>query len=236
VTKILTWNIWFGAQAFNARATGLVREITARRPDVVALQEVRPEMRRILEHHVAGYELFGGDSMFGYDAMLMTRTGTAVGGDIVELPSRMGRRLLAVELANGLVVATVHLESTLPCGPERCAQLALIGPWLAARSENAILVGDMNFDDFDARESDVLDDSFVDVWPVLRAGAPGYTVDSKANTMRSELRSKVQKRIDRAFLRGPTFRATEIELVGAKPIGDHLFVSDHFGLAITLDP
>jgi len=139
MTSILTWNVWFGAQAFNARATGLVREITARRPDVVALQEVRPEMRRLLERHVPGYELFGGDSVFGYDVMLMTRIGTAVRGDVVELPSRMGRRLLAVELTSGLVIATVHLESTAPCGPERCAQLALIGPWLAARSANAIV-------------------------------------------------------------------------------------------------
>ncbi len=231
--RILTWNVWFGAHQFRARTAGLVREIMRRRPDVVALQEVTPPLRAILDYELAGYSLHGGDGSFGYDVMLLVR-GEVRGSDTLELPSEMGRRLLVVELAAGLTVATVHLESTAPCVKQRAAQLAAIGPWLAARAEDACLVGDMNFDDFAATESDVLDDSYVDVWQTTRK-EPGYTVDSVVNTMRADLRGKVQKRIDRVFLRGPRWRAESIALVGTDPIDVHdTFVSDHFGLAVEL--
>ena len=231
--NLLTWNVWFGAHQFRPRTAALIREIVRRRPDVVALQEVTPGLRAILDYELAGYTLHGGDSSCGYDVMLLVR-GEVRGVDALELPSEMGRRLLVVELASGLTVATVHLESTAPRVQQRAAQLALIGPWLAARAEDACLVGDMNFDDFAATESDVLDESYVDVWQAMRA-EPGYTVDSTINTMRSDLRGKVQKRIDRVFLRGPRWRADSIALVGTDPIDIHdTFVSDHFGLTVEL--
>jgi endonuclease/exonuclease/phosphatase family metal-dependent hydrolase len=232
--QLLTWNVWFGAQQFRPRTAGLVREIARRRPDVIALQEVTPALRAILDYELAGYTLHGGQSPFGYDVMLLTR-GEVRDFAELELPSEMGRRAIAVELASGLTVATVHLESTAPCVKQRAAQLALIGPWLAARTEDAILVGDMNFDDFAATESDVLDESYVDLWQAMRRKEPGYTVDSVINTMRSDLRGKVQKRIDRAFLCSARWRAESIALVGTEPIDIHdTFVSDHFGLAVEL--
>lgn len=233
--QVLTWNVWFGAHQFRPRTAALVREIARRRPEIIALQEVTPALRAILDYELAGYTLHGGDSRFGYDVLVVAR-GEVRDVAVLELPSEMGRRALAVELASGLTVATVHLESTAPCVARRAAQLALIGPWLAARSDDAILVGDMNFDDFAATESDVLDERYVDLWQALRTD-PGYTVDSVRNTMRDDLRGKVQKRIDRAFLRSTRWRAESIALVGTEPIDIHdTFVSDHFGLAVELAP
>ena len=231
--KLLTWNVWFGEVQIRERATALVREIMRRNCEVVALQEITPPLRGFIERNLPHYELHGGDSMFGYDSMIMTRIGVA-SLDIVELPSDMGRRLIAVQLANGLLVATVHLESTAGGERARVAQLKLIDPWIAAKSPDAVFVGDMNFDDFAAREADALDDSFVDVWPALRPREPGYTVDSKVNTMRW---GKVQKRIDRVFLRSPRWEARAIELVGTTAIdATGTFTSDHFGLEVILEP
>jgi tyrosyl-DNA phosphodiesterase 2 len=236
--RILTWNVWFGRHEFVERTKALLREIAQRRPEVVALQEVTPELRAVLDGGIAGYELHGGDSPFGYDVMLMTRTPVR-GVESVALPSAMGRRMLVVELEVGPTIATVHLESTAPCVAERVAQLRLIGPWLAGKSADTCLAGDMNFDDFAATESDVLDESFVDVWPLLRPGERGYTVDSVVNTMRADLRGKVQKRIDRVFVRSERWRARSIALVGTAPIDDYTdpntFPSDHFGLAVELE-
>ncbi len=234
--RILTWNVWFGQRAFRRRASALMRELERRRPDVIALQEVTPPLLRILDEELAGYQLHGGDSPFGYDVVLLTRAPVRA-VTALPLPSEMGRRLLVAELASGLAVATVHLESTGACTPERVEQLRIIGPHLVARATDAVLVGDMNFAADAAAETAALDPSFVDVWPATRGDDPGYTVDSVANPMRADLRGVSRRRIDRVFLRARGWRARSIELVGTEPIDDaDTFVSDHFGLVTELDP
>jgi tyrosyl-DNA phosphodiesterase 2 len=231
--RILTWNVWFGGYMFDERGDALIREIERRRPDVVALQEVTPPLRKKITHRTAGYTLHGGDSYFGYDVLLLTRIPVA-SSQSFELPSDMGRRLLIVGLENGLAVATVHLESTAPYAATRTLQLLTICPTLAGMGDDSVLVGDMNFDDDATQEPAAVDKSFVDVWPALRR-EPGYTVDSAVNTMRTELVGTARKRIDRVFLRGPRWRATSIELVGTQAIDEaDTFVSDHFGLAVEL--
>jgi len=90
----------------------------------------------------------------------------------------------------------------------------------------------MNFTPDDPIENTALDPAFVDIWPALRPGEPGYTVDTDLNTMRIQVKSTpVQKRIDRVFSRSARWRARSIELIGTRPIDvDGTFTSDHFGL------
>jgi tyrosyl-DNA phosphodiesterase 2 len=233
--RVLTWNVWFGAHMFEERSRALIRELERRRPDVIALQEVTPPLLRRLERDTAGYTLHGADTPMAYDVLLMTRV-PVTATRALELPSQMGRRLLVAELANGLVVATVHLESTAPYFEERAAQLAIIGPALIAAGDDTCFVGDMNFDDTATLEPATLDRSFTDVWPALRRGEPGFTVDSVTNTMRTEFVGKARKRIDRVFVRGTRWKPTKIELVGTTPIDEEgTFTSDHFGLAVELE-
>jgi tyrosyl-DNA phosphodiesterase 2 len=235
VVRVLTWNVWFGSYMFDERADAVIAEIARRRPEVVALQEVTPPLRERLTTELAGYELHGADNGVAYDVALLTRVGVDAVTSLA-LPTRMGRRLLTARLANGLVVATIHLESTAPCVEERATQLQLIGPALIAAGDDVVLVGDMNFDDAAVIEPRALDASLVDVWPTLHRD-PGFTVDSTINTMRGALVGEARKRIDRAFLRGNGWRASSIELVGTNPIDDTgTFASDHFGLALELRP
>jgi tyrosyl-DNA phosphodiesterase 2 len=151
---------------------------------------------------------------------------------LVDLPSEMGRRLLTAELACGLTIATVHLESTRSEAVARATQLGIIQPALAQRYPDVILAGDMNFEPAHALENAALDPSFVDTWAVLRDGEPGYTVDTDINVMRLAVNSNpARKRIDRIFARSARWRAQTIELVGTAPIDiDGTFTSDHFGL------
>lgn len=234
--RVLTWNVWFGSHLFDERAAALIRELERRRPEVIALQEVTDPVRARLDD-LPGYEVHDDEGREAfYGVAVLTRIGVRRSRLLASLPSQMGRRLLAVELANGLTVATIHLESTAGATRDRVRQLTLLQPWLAEHTDSYCLVGDMNFSPDDAAETAALDPDLVDVWPSLHPGDPGYTVDTDVNTMRLESSGRAShKRIDRVFLRSARWRATHIERVGLEPIdADGTFTSDHFGLEVDL--
>lgn len=235
--QLVTWNTWFEAHMFEERTEALLDELGRRRPDVIALQEVTPALLKAVRETPwvqRSYQLSELE-VRAYDVVILSRHPlhrlTAL-----ELPTEMGRRLVVAELACGLRVATVHLESMSDYAAARAEQLAIIQPYLA-RHPDVVLVGDMNFRPGAAVEEAALDPSFVDVWPRLHPADPGYTIDTAINTMRLISHgSESQKRIDRVFLRSPRWRASSIELVGTTPLPhDETFISDHFGLAVRLD-
>jgi tyrosyl-DNA phosphodiesterase 2 len=236
--RLLTWNIWFGGHMFEERCAALLADLERRKPDVIALQEVTPELLSLLvdapwvQRH---YQLSDVQLWQGYDVLLMSRLPIRRLSTL-ELPTRMGRKLLIAELACGLTVATIHLESMKESIAARETQLRLIQPHLAALSPDVVLGGDMNFQPTDEIETGALDPSFVDVWPALHPDEPGYTADSELNPMRFALKPKLsRKRIDRVFLRSARWRASSIALVGTQPIDvDQTFTSDHFGLEVQL--
>jgi endonuclease/exonuclease/phosphatase family metal-dependent hydrolase len=235
--RVVTWNVWFGPHAFRARGTALLAELERRRPDVIALQEVTPAL---LERIVAApwireaYQLSDVDGLTldGYGVVLLSRLPVRK-FRLAAVPSQMGRQLVVAELACGLTIASIHLESTAAQTPTRIRQLRLVQPYLAALGPDVVLAGDMNFAPTDAAETAALDPTFVDAWPALHA-TPGATIDSSINRMRRDVRA-THRRIDRVFVRSAAWHATAIELVGASPIdASGTFVSDHFGLALAL--
>jgi tyrosyl-DNA phosphodiesterase 2 len=235
--SVLTWNVWFGAHMFDERRAALMTELERRKPDVICLQEVTFELLADLTqspwvraaYHLSDVELFQ-----TYDVVMLSRQPVRRMSQL-SLPTQMGRRLLVTELACGLTIATVHLESMKQSTQPRATQLRLIQPHLAQLG-NAVLCGDMNFKPDDAVETAAIDPGFVDVWPVLRPEDPGYTADSEINKMRYALKPAMsRKRIDRVFVHGAPWKATAIDLVGTTPIdSEGNFTSDHFGLACTL--
>jgi tyrosyl-DNA phosphodiesterase 2 len=235
--RLLTYNVWFGAHMFEERRAALIAELERRKPDVICLQEVTKELLDVLIDQpwiTRGYTLSDVELFQTYDVAILSRLPVKK-LSALPLPTQMGRRLLVAELACGLAIGTVHLESMKQSTQPRAAQLRLIQPALAALGD-AVLCGDMNFQPTDEVESAALDPAFVDVWPALHPNDPGYTADSQINKMRFELKPTLsRKRIDRVFLHSSRWRATSIELVGTEPIDlDGTFPSDHFGLATTL--
>lgn len=232
---VLTWNVWFGGHMWPERTIALIDELARRRPDVIALQEVTPELLAML-HEVpwlARDYSFSDDALVqGYDVVVLSRQPVRTWSRL-DLPTTMGRNLRICELANGLIVATVHLESMKESVAARAEQLRIALPHLAALGDDVVLVGDMNFKPDDEVESAALDPSFVDVWPALHPDDPGYTADSLLNQMRFALKPAAsRKRIDRVFARVRSWQPTAIELVGTQPIDiAGTFTSDHFGLA-----
>lgn len=235
--RLLTWNAWFGGHMFDERCDALLAELQRRRPDVIALQEVTQALLRPLlaEPWIRAAYQVSQREVSSYDVVILSRLPIRRIAEL-ELPTDMGRRLLVAELACGLAVATVHLESTREEAAARAAQLRVLQPVLAERYRDVVLVGDMNFQPDDPIENAALDPSFVDAWPALHPGDPGYTVDTEVNTMRLQVRSTpTRKRIDRVFVRSGHWRARSIELTGTRPFdADGTFISDHFGLETVL--
>jgi tyrosyl-DNA phosphodiesterase 2 len=231
--RVLTWNVWFGGHMFEERRDALLAELQRRRPDVIALQEVTQALLDVLleEPWVRTAYQVSTRKVIAYDVVILSRLPIRRMAE-VELPTDMRRRLLVAELACGLAIATVHLESTREEARMRALQLRILQPVLADHYADVVLVGDMNFQPGDPLENGVLDPAFVDIWPALRPDEPGYTVDSDVNTMRLQVKSTpAHKRIDRVFARSPRWLARSIELIGTTPIDvDGTFVSDHFGL------
>ncbi len=232
--RILTWNVYFGGHMFEERRDALVAELARRRPEVIALQEVTAPLHEALA--ALGYWMSDDGAMFHelrYGVVILARVPVR-GATILDLPSEMGRKLITVELASGLRVASVHLESGRDERPRRLEQLAVVQARLV-RYDDVVWVGDMNFAP-GTPEDAAIDPSFVDVWAALHPGDPGYTLDTDVNTMRLQLKSNpAHRRIDRVFLRGTRLRARTIERVGTAPVDlDGTFVSDHFGLEVDL--
>lgn len=237
--RVVTWNVWFGAYRFEARCEAVIAELARRRPEVIALQEVTEGMLAPLldERWLRDDYEVSQRRVLGYDVVIATRL-PVVRFDEIALPTDMGRRVVLAELACGLTIATVHLESTREEAPARAAQLRVLQPALAHDRDDVVLVGDMNFAPGDPLESAALDPSFVDVWPLIHREHAGYTIDTEHNAMRlamtAPVRRPVRKRIDRMFVRSRRWRPQSIELIGTEPIDQArptaTFASDHFGL------
>ncbi len=245
---VITWNTWFAPYSFNARFKALLALLHARRPDVVCLQEIVAESLALLlaEPWIrADYRISDarGTTFESYGVVILSRLPVLALG-IHELPSSMSRRLLVAEVAVGprrLVIATAHLESLKPGADTRADQLAEIFPRLRALGPDTVFTGDFNFCSSSREENANLDAGFVDLWPALRGGAPGYTEDTGVNTMLANVNGDDKTvRYDRILLRSEAgaWKPRSIELLGTSPIAPtspDVFPSDHFGLVAEIE-
>lgn len=244
VLTLLTWNLWFGDLERSRRLEAALARVRQEEPDVIAFQEVLPETLAQLAATPwvqGGYHLSdpGGASLERYGTVVLTRD-RPLAVHHLALPSRMGRKLVAVDLevpGGPLRVGGMHLES-LRSTPARILQLERIFPFLAA-APAGVLMGDMNFDAGDPEER-ALPGDVVDVWPALHPGDPGATRDTERNLMAAAFASEPRcRRIDRVFFRGGTsgWRPASIRILGDAPVspGGSLFASDHFGLVCRLE-
>lgn len=244
---LVTWNVWFAPYAFEPRFRALLEVIRARRPDVICLQEIIPESLAMLraepwirdEYRISDAQ---GDTFDSYGVVLLSRLPVRA-MLLHELPSNMGRKLLAAEIDTGagsVIAGTVHLESLKPNRDLRAEQLAEIFPILEAAGADALLAGDFNFCSSWPKENANIDPAFVDLWPALRGRAPGYSEDTNINVMLRNVKGGHKTvRYDRVLLRSRgAWRPKSIELLGTAPIAENMpdvFPSDHFGLVAVIE-
>ncbi|MBS2034263.1 endonuclease/exonuclease/phosphatase family protein [bacterium] len=219
---IITQNLWFDNHEREARMQAQARLWQELQPDVICVQEATLACLRHLLPLISNFKsTVSIESSAQWQGVVVFSRTEPQQVDMLALPGEMGRRLLRVRF-NNLEIGVVHLESTASAAPTRELQLKTVFAHLSAR--NSLLVGDFNFcstSDENAR----LPADWVDLWPLMHPGQPGWSLDSQQNKL---LRGPKQARYDRMLLRSLDWRCQSIDLIrnGA---------SDHFGLVGRLE-
>ena len=227
--------MWFNEGVRVAeRMRAIGRIIAARNPHVVCLQEVTPNIKRLLAADRSWWDRYevacSEPAMTPYFTLLLVAKGhLAAPGSRQDFRnatarSRMGRDLALARVrfrGKELAVATSHLESYVwqtkeSHAKERTAQFreALEVLRTAPSGKNAIFVGDTNWDEKTDGEMQ-LPPGFRDAWRALHPDDPGFTYDAKRNTM---LLGGLQKRLDRAVVSLTDFELRSVQLVGTEKL------------------
>ena len=238
---LATFNIWNDAKHADERYHAIAELLSRRAPDIMVFQEVTPAALAVLldqpwiRDEYLRAAVVGGDS--GDYGMLMLSRLPLCRVTYTRLPTRQSRGFLQAELTvNGTrqVVCCVHLDSGKSSSRLRGWQLRRIFGALKA-VEDAVVLGDFNMRD--AEDARIVA-PYIDVWPALRPHDEGFTEDTSINLMRFDMKNKHRHvRFDRVLLKGPHWRAAQIELLGTEPISPALprvFPSDHFGVECRL--
>jgi tyrosyl-DNA phosphodiesterase 2 len=238
---VTTFNIWNDPHFAAERHLAIVELMSKHRPDIMVFQEVTQDALEILLAHPWVREhcfcaAVTDHGVGSYGMLLLSRLPLRCVG-YTRLPSRMSRGFLQAEVIAGgtrTVVCSVHLDSGKAAARLRGRQLRRVFRTLRS-VDDAVVLGDFNLRD---AENEQIVAPFVDVWPALHPHEPGYTEDTSINLMRLDSRSKHRHvRFDRVLLKGPTWAAASIDLMGTEPLSGALarvFPSDHFGVRCRL--
>ena len=237
----LTYNVLADRDA-DSRLAPLLAILRDSDADIIALQEVAPWFLQALSANEWAKQR--------YNVAASTPHGSARGGllllskhpahktSYLRLPGKQGRGVRCTHYRIGgreVRVATVHLESPLKDGPTRAVQLQHAFRLLAG-AETAILLGDVNFGDGEEPETAAIPPDFIDCWTKLRPGDPGFTWDIEASDMarRGSFVGEQSRRIDRILIRSTAWEPSSVTIVGAAPVSNGIFPSDHFGVLAVL--
>lgn len=248
--RLLTWNtLWDrydGPRIATARRRPLLlADLASADADVIALQEVEPELLGMLlaEPWVrAGYTIAadpGGRDVAESGLLVLSRLPVREAG-VHALGPHKAVVAVTVDTAGGpLVVAATHLTSdhTERGADRRSVELTRISEGLAGiEADDVVLLGDFN-DGGSGAEGPAATLELRDAWNDAR-GAQDQTptFDPVANPLAAVASlSGRAGRLDRILLRSPGARVTEVGLRGDSPTADGLFVSDHYGVEASLD-
>lgn len=225
--RVLTWNtLWdrYDSDLIDTarRRPLLLAELARADADVIALQEVEPPLYEMLA--LAGYAVSDGADVETHGLVLLSRLPVLSAGHHA-LSAYKGVASMVVRTAAGPVaVLATHLTSDHhPYGPRRRAdELRQLATGLADLDCPVVLLGDFNGGPVERL-------GLVDAWSAVHEDETP-TFDPTVNPLAavSSLTGRAA-RLDRVLVRGA--RPVAASLLGTGPD----FVSDHYGVAATLD-
>ncbi|MGW3245826.1 poly(A) polymerase [Streptomyces sp. NPDC001070] len=243
--RVLTWNtLWDRYDSHridtDRRRPLLLRALEEADADVIALQEVEPALLDMLlrapwvrARYTLGTDPSGRDTDDS-GVLLLSRLPVREAALHALGPHKAVTAITLGTAAGPLVVAATHLTSDhSDDGPaRRQAELARLAEGLAGVEGELLLLGDFN----DGGDGPALALGLRDAW--TEAHGPDDrtpTFDPAANPLAavSSLSGRAS-RLDRVLLREGGPRVTGAALRGDTPTAEGLFVSDHYGVEVTL--
>ena len=236
--SVLTYNVLYDRDQWEARKAALMGVLDAHRSDIMAFQEVSPWFISALKaqpwsknYHFSTHSPQGAPG-----GLLVLSTMPIDKTRVLAIPSVQGRRALLVKLkwsdTQSISLVNVHLDSYLKDGPSRAQQIQAIQE-AVRQAPMAVFLGDMNFGDGEQPETKTLDASWRDPWLMLHPKEKGWTWDRQRNPMadKGSFKGEGNRRLDRVLFRAP-WTPTTIVRIGDRAVASNpkVFPSDHFGV------
>ncbi|MGW3324544.1 poly(A) polymerase [Streptomyces virginiae] len=247
--RLLTWNtLWDRYDAPHIatarRRPLLLADLAAADADVIALQEVEPELLGMLLAAPwvrASYTLGtdpGGRDVDACGLLVLSRLPVREAGMHLFRPHKAVTAVTVDTAAGPLVVANTHLTSdhTENGDVRREAELARLAEGLGGIEAGVALLGDFN-DGRHGAWGPAAALGMRDAWSdVYGAGDDTPTFDPTANPLAAvgSLSGRAA-RLDRILLRSTAARVARAALRGDSPAPEGLFISDHFGVEATVE-
>ncbi len=222
------------------RYEALLALLKAQKADLIILVEVTPTMlTRVLEQPWVQRRYYVSDdgkcgSVRPYGQLVLSRRPFA---HLRVINTRGNKRAVIAELLlNGRPVelAAVHLISNRAQSPKQRRAEELEVVTRALRAEDAMILGDFNFE-----EDESAPPEYCDAWVELRPSEPGHTFAPTRNALAALMSTRgIDRRFDRALMRGVGLRPEAICLLGETPIegtSPELYISDHYGVLVEVD-
>lgn len=240
--RLLTWNtLWdrYDSDRIDTarRRPLLLAALQAADADVIALQEVEPELLAQLRDAPwvrAAYTLNAApDTAAPGGLVLLSRLPVREAGSHRLAPHKAAVAIVVDTAAGPLAVAATHLSSdhSTDGAGRRQDELTRLAEGLADIAADLVLLGDFNDDGAAPTAMLGMDDAWT------QAHGPGDTTptfDPVVNPLAAvSSLSGVARRLDRVLLRGSA-SVTAAALVGDRPEPDGLFPSDHYGVVVDL--
>ncbi|WP_328863601.1 poly(A) polymerase [Streptomyces virginiae] len=247
--RLLTWNtLWDRYDAPHIatarRRPLLLADLAAADADVIALQEVEPELLGMLLAAPwvrASYTLGtdpGGRDVDECGLLVLSRLPVREAGMHLFRPHKAVTAVTVDTAAGPLVVANTHLTSdhTENGDVRREAELARLAEGLGGIEAGVALLGDFN-DGRHGAEGPAAALGMRDAWSDVHGAADDTpTFDPAANPLAAvgSLSGRAA-RLDRILLRSTAARVARAALRGDSPAPEGLFISDHFGVEATVE-
>ncbi|GAA2373203.1 hypothetical protein Cme02nite_01840 [Catellatospora methionotrophica] len=239
--RLLTWNtLWdrYDSDRIDTarRRPALLTSLADADADVIALQEVEPDLLTLLcaapwvrEHYTLSAAM---DAPAPGGLVLLSRLPVREVGSHRLAPHKAAVAIVVDTATGPLVIAATHLSSDHSADGARRRQdeLTLLAEGLSDLAADVVLMGDFNDESSAPTAMLGMDDAWTQVHG---PGDTTPTFDPVTNPLAAvSSLSGVARRLDRVLLRGSASAATAT-LVGDQPTAG-LYPSDHFGVQIDL--
>lgn len=251
--SVLSYNIWFDNTLQIERVSSLISTIYYHKPDIICLQEVKPDIYKLLLHKLNEYKYhYPKKIIYNYGCVIFSKYPISKSLVVPFTNSSMGRELLitkidypyqksdddgvSVEKAE-LILATTHFESIFKkniVNKVKIEQFSITQKVLnevANKYSNIIFCADCNImpqeeDCFFTDDSEIWKDS----WEIKGNISNKNTYDSENNIylMLKNNHNIYKSRLDRILFRGDMFELIEFNLL--KGLEGMSEPSDHFGI------